>query len=93
MNQIVFVVYLFLLLTADAIFAQTNDIVLFDFEVGKLAQWIWEGKNFLVSGNPVHAHDIASWAYGPVGFKRNYYIETGHNEGRHTINPKGLLIR
>ncbi len=92
MNQFLLIVCLFFVSSANVIFAQSKDVVLFDFEEGELSQWVWRGDNFLVSGHPVHVDDIAGWARGPVGFIGNYYLETGHNEGRHTNNPKGLLV-
>lgn len=85
-------IYLLSILLSNGLNGQRKDIVLYDFEDGKFDQWTLKGDNFLVTGNPVHIRDIAHWARGPVGHKGNYYLETGHNEGRHTNNPKGVFI-
>lgn len=91
MKLTVFLIFL-LINSAGVSVGQATDSVLFDFEDGRLTGWHWEGENFLVSGNPVHVDVIKNWARGPVGFGGEYYLETGHNEGRHTNNPKGMLI-
>lgn len=66
-----------------------NDSIVFDFENGNLDGWQLTGKEFLVSGNPVHSDSISEWDRAPVGFPGNYYLETGHNNGRHTNKNGG----
>jgi hypothetical protein len=65
------------------------DSLLFDFERGTLHGWDLEGDNFLVGGAPIHANELNQWKWAPAGYSGNYYLESGHHQGRHTNNPDG----
>lgn len=91
MGSVILIFSLILSLFISPLFSQEADIVLFDFEDGDLTGWNWEGENFLISGKPVHTNQISQWHRAPIGYKGNYYLETGHLEGRHSNNQKGIL--
>jgi hypothetical protein len=75
-------------LFAPTTLAQKN-IVIFDFENGNMDGWELHGNNFLVGDKPVHANVVAAWDRGPLGYQGNYYLETGHNNGRHSNKNGG----
>ncbi len=76
---------------ASAAATPPRDAVLFDFEQGHLDGWTVHGQNPLVNGKPLGKKDMNGWKRGPVGFRGDYYLETGGNEGRHDSHPDGTL--
>ncbi len=66
-----------------------KDIVLFDFENENFNDWELTGRDFLVGGGPLHRDTIVDWERGPIGFKGQYYLESGHDQGRHTNKQGG----
>lgn len=75
----------------NVLHAQRKDVILFDFESGDLAGWELKGNSFLLGGLPVNRQVSDSWQWGPIGVKGDFYLETGHDRGRHTNNPVGML--
>jgi hypothetical protein len=82
------IIHLHLFASASLVRAQ-NDIIVFDFEQGNMDGWELTGNNFLVGEKPVHASVATTWERGPCGYHGNYYLETGHDNGRHTNKNGG----
>lgn len=81
----------FNLLIASYGICQSQDVLLFDFEDGKIGSWTVSGENPLYEMAPVSRVKTKDWSRKPEGYKGNFYLETSSDGGRHTQNPDGSL--